>query len=87
VSKKKPLRGKKQKRSVPKDMRELHITIRYYDEPDGSSASISTEGVLIEEIFQEGEAAWTNVKGACHQLIHEMGSIGPGRAVTIRSVP
>jgi hypothetical protein len=76
-----------QKRSDPKPMKRLVVTIDYYDEPDGSDVSISTKGRLIEEIFQEGEAAWTNVKGACHQLIHEMGDPGPGRAVTIRSVP
>lgn len=79
--------AKKQKRSVPKNMRRLTLTIDYYDKPDGSDVSISSKGKLMNEIFQEGEEAWTKVKGAIHSLIHGMGSLGPGRRATIRSWP
>lgn len=68
-------------------IRKLTVTIGYAKDPDGSHVSINVKGRVLNEIFQEGEEAWTTLKGAIHALIGEMGPIGDGRNVTIRSWP
>jgi hypothetical protein len=82
---KKPQAAKKDHKRGP--FKKLTITIGYYAKPDGSDVGTRIRGRVLHELFQEGGPAWQNIKGAVHDLIAEMGPLGPGRYVTIKSTP
>lgn len=65
----------------------LTIEIEDNDKPDGGDVIVHIQGKVLSKIYQDDMSSWSNIKGAIHNLIVEMGPIGPGRKVTIRSEP
>lgn len=84
MSKKRP---KRKKDHAEGPFKKLTVEISYYAKPDGSDVSIRIQGKTLNEIFQDDEPRWNNIKDAVHDMIAEMGPLGPGRKVTIRSTP
>lgn len=83
---KKPVRPRRRS-NTEGPFKKLTVTISYYAEPDGSDVEMAIRGKLLNEIFLEGGPRWNNIKDAVHDLIAEIGPLGPGRKVTIRSTP
>lgn len=77
----------KQRRLKYPRIKKLTITIEAKERSDGADVSIGINGKVIGKIFQDGEDNWTQIKGAVHHLIQEIGLTRFGRDVMITSEP
>lgn len=76
-----------QLKSAARTIDKLVISISYAQKPDGSHVGWRVLGDELGHVFVEGGQAWSNIKGSVLGIIDEMGPLGPGREVVLRSYP